>query len=759
MIRSIILEMKLILYTAVLFLFLTYGCRGISDSKEHLTKEDRITYAKADSLIAQMTLEEKVGQMLNVGLGALLEGEFFAGRDTLIFDTSKVNRLIVEYGAGSIQNYAGFPISPEYWRHVIGYIQKVALEETRLGIPVLYGMDGVHGATYTEGSIMTPHQINIAATFNPEYARKAGELTAYEMKAGAQPWNFSPVLDVARHPYWGRVNESFGEDPYLVSTLGLSMLEGMQGDNPAEPTKVVACAKHFLGYGATVYGKDRSPVIISENYMRQYLLPPFEAAIDNGLLSIMVYSGSVNGVPSHADHNLLTNLLKKELGFKGVVISDWGDIENLYLGHKIAKDEREAVKMSVLAGMDICMEPYDESFAITLIDLVKTGEVPMTRIDDAVRRILYVKFRSGVFNTPYFDNYNYDEFSSAESDSVNHLMACESITLLKNQDAILPLKKDRKILVTGAAANSLNYLNGAWSRTWSGEDTRYNDLDKKTILDAIKEKVGSRNVIYTPGTSDSEIIDIEDAVRKAANVEAVVVCVGEKPATEFFSNANELELPQAQQKLVRRLSETGKPVILVMVQGRPRIINEIEPKVQAVVMTFLPGNEGGRAIADVLFGDYNPSGKLPYTYPKHTGEIMPYYSFESFGLKGFEPQYEFGFGLSYTTFEYSEIDIVNDSISFSDSIKISFELTNTGKLAGKEVAMLFVADEVASVAPAVKELKRFKKIELQPGEKQKIEFAITADDLKFVNPENKWVTEPGYFTVMVGNQKDRFYLY
>jgi beta-glucosidase len=750
--------MKIISFIAVCCLFISFACNNSINNTEIISEGDKLIYTKVDSLMDLMTLEEKVGQMLNLGLGALLEGEFFAARDTIVFDTAKVNRLIVKYGAGSIQNYAGFPISPEYWREIIGYIQKVALEDTRLGIPILYGMDGVHGATYTEGSIMTPHQINIAATFNANYAKKLGELTAYELKAGAQPWNFSPVLDVARNPYWGRIAESFGEDPYLVTTLGTKMMQGMQGNNPAAPTKAVACAKHFLGYGATYCGKDRSPVILSESYMRQYLLPPFEAAIDNGLLSIMIFSGSINGVPSHADHNLLTNLLKKELNFKGVLITDWGDIDNLYLGHKVAANEREAVKMSVLAGVDICMEPYDESFAVLLVDLVNSGEVPLSRINDAVRRILYVKFKSGVFNTPYFDNYQYNDFGSAQSDSINHQMACESITLLKNHQSILPLKKDTKVLVTGAAANSINYLNGAWSRSWSGEDTRFNDLDKLTILDAIKTKVDAENVMYNPGTTDSENIDIEQAVHNAAKADVVVVCVGEKPATEMFSNADELELPPIQQKLVKRLSETSKPVILVMVQGRPRIIRSIEPMVNAIVMAFLPGNEGGRAIADIIYGDHNPSGKLPYTYPKYTGSLMPYDFHESFGLKDLSPQYEFGYGLSYTKFKYSELEISSDSISLSDSIEISIELTNTGKVTGKEVVMLFVSDEVASVAPPVKQLKRFEKIELQPGERQKLNFTLTTNDLWFVNQQNKWVTEPGYFTVMVGNQKGRFYL-
>lgn len=749
----------LIIITAILF---SISC---SLSKQGNSTQDSKIYFKVDSVIGLMTLEEKVGQMLNLGLAALLEGPFYSYRDTLIFDDNKVQRLLGEYAAGSVQNLGNFPLTPGQWRYIIAYIQNVSKKETRLGIPILYGIDAVHGANYTAGSVMTPQQINLAATFDPTLAQLAGELTAYEMKACAIPWNYSPVLDVARHPMWGRIFESFGEDTYLTTEMGKAMIEGMQGENFDDYNKVITCPKHFIGYGASYNGKDRSPVILPERYIRQILLPPFEAAIEKGLLTLMVSSNALNGVPSHIDYNLITTILKKELGFKGFVISDWNDIDNLHLVHKVAMDERDAVRQSVLAGVDMCMEPYDESFAVHLIDLVKSGEVPISRIDDAVRRILYVKYKSGIFTDPLFEKHTYEKFASAESDSVNHMIAGESITLLKNKDNILPLTKGMKFLVTGVAANSINYLNGGWSRTWSGQDTNYNDTEKLSILQGLQQKAGKENVFYAMGTDYTDAYNIAEAVLMAKKADIIIACVGEKPATEKPSDIDEIDLPKVQQELVKELANSGKPVVLVMVQGRPRIIREIEPLVQAVVMGYLPGNEGGKAIADVLFGNINPSGKLPYTYPRYSGSLWTYDHLLSderdvnFGLDGFKPQYEFGFGLSYTSFEYSDIQLSSDSASMDKTIEISFELKNTGTIAGKEVVMLFISDEVASISPPVKQLRRFIKLELKPGEEKKVKFRITADDLEFVDRNNKWVTEPGYFKISVGDKTDRFYLY
>jgi len=754
----------IVLYAGLLILIMS-GCGKTDKDKSTLLPDDVKIYTKVDSILGLMTLEEKVGQMLNIGLPAILEGPFYSYRDTLVFDSNKVRKLLIEYKAGSVQNLGNFPMTTKQWRSIIYYLQKVAREETRLGIPVLYGIDAVHGANYTKGSVMFPHQINIAATFDTRYAKKVGEVTAYELKSGAIPWNYAPVLDVSRHPMWGRLFESFGEDTYVVTKMGEAMLKGMQGIETDNYNKVIACPKHFIGYGASYNGKDRSPVILSERSIRQTLLPPFKVAVENGIYTVMVSSGALNGIPSHVDYNLITQVLKNELGFKGAVISDWNDIDNLHTVHKVAVDERDAVKQAVNAGIDICMEPYDESFAVHLIDLVKSGEVPVSRVNDAVRRILYVKYKAGVITDPLFDKYSYDKFASEQSDSLNHLIACESITLLKNENEILPLAKGKKILVTGVAANSINYLNGAWSRTWAGQDTSYNDPGKLTILEAVQQKAGRENVIYATGTGYTEEVDISEAVRKAKKADIIVACVGEKPATEKPGDIEEIDLPVVQQKLIAKLAETKKPVVLVMVQGRPRIIREIEPLASGIVMAYLPGNEGGRAIADVLFGDFNPGGKLPYTYPRYSGSLWTYDHLLSderdvnFGLKGFTPQYEFGYGLSYTTFAYSDLQISSDSVSVDDTLRINVRITNSGKRKGKEVAMLFVSDETASVSPPVKLLKRFKKVELEPEGNKIVEFEITANDLKFVGINNNWIVEPGYFNLKTGTESTRFYLY
>jgi beta-glucosidase len=751
-------------YLLTLFAFGSFFSCQSAEKKYNVTSNDESIYVIIDSILSQMSLQEKAGQMLNLGLPALLTGDFYSNRDTLIFDENKVERLLIQYGAGSVQNKGNFPLSTKEWRHYIGYIQNIAQQKTRLKIPVLYGIDAVHGANYTAGSVMFPHQINLAATFDTNRAFQVGEVTAYEMKASAIPWNYAPVLDVARNPLWGRIYETFGEDSYVVSQFGKAMINGMQGNNPSAYNKVVACGKHLIGYGAPYNGKDRSPVYMPERLVRQLLLPPFEQAIDNGLITVMLSSGTLNGVPSHIDKWLINDVLKGEMGFKGAVISDWSDIVNLIDVHRVASDEREAVKLSVNAGMDICMEPYDESFSVHLINLVKNGEVPESRIDDAVRRILYVKFLSGIFKDPMFSSNGYEKFACEESHQLNLEIARESITLLKNKQNTLPLSKETKVLVTGVSANSLNYLNGGWSRTWDGENPAYNDKDKLTILEAITQEIGKNNVQFAQGTDYLNEININEVVQKAKKTDVIVACIGEKPATEKPSDIENLDLPDAQIKLVKELAGSGKPIVLVMVQGRPRIISKIEPLANSVIMAYLPGNEGGIAVSDVIFGNFNPCGRLPYTYPRFSGSIWTYDHLTSdkrdvnFGLNGFTPQYEFGFGLSYTSFEYGSINISKDTISAEEILTVRLEIKNSGKRAGKESVLLFLTDEVASISLPVKQLVRFTKIALSPGQKQTVEFNLTTKDLMFVNTEMRWVAEKGFFTLAAGNQSARFYL-
>jgi len=744
-------------------LLLLAGILLFSCQSEKQADPDQEIYKKVDSLLTEMTLEEKAGQMLNLGLAALLTGDFYSPRDTLIFDEEKVQRLLVEYGAGSVQNLGFYPLTPKEWKYYIGVVQKTVLENTRLKIPVLYGIDAVHGANYTAGSVMFPHQINLAATFNTENARKVGEVTAYEVRASYTSWNYAPMIDVARSPLWGRMFETYGEDTYVVSKMGAAFIQGMQGDNLLQSDKLLACGKHFIGYGAPYNGKDRTPSVLTEQMIREIHLPPFEAAIQAGILSVMLSAGSVNGVPSHADQWLITDLLKEELGFKGVVIGDWGEIDNLHAVHKVARDEREAVKLSVLAGMDMCMEPYDESFVVHLVDLVNSGEVPESRLDDAVRRILYLKYKAGMFEDPYLSAADYPDFASKESHQLNLEIARESLTLLKNQDDLLPVSRHAKILVTGVAGNSLTYLNGGWSRTWSGQDPQFNDPGKLTIYEALKEELGESAVSFAQGTDYMTETDIREAVRKAGSSDIIIACLGEQPATEKPSDIENLDLPDVQIRLIEELAKTGKPIVLVLVQGRPRIIRKIEPLADAILMAYLPGNEGGRAITDVLLGDYNPGGRLPFTWPRYSGSVWTYdhpLSDErdvNFGLRGFTPQYEFGYGLSYTQFEYSELSLSTDTLMKGDTLGVEFSVSNTGELEGMESVLLFVSDEVASVSPPVKKLKRFKKIGIPAGESEKLVFNISGEDLSFVGKDNKWVTEEGSFTLRIGDQEARFY--
>lgn len=711
-----------------------------------------------------MTLEEKAGQMTNISLMALAKGDFWMYRDTVELDTAKLNELLLRKHIGSVQNLGTYPFSPEEWRLNIGIVQEYAVNKSRLGIPVIYGIDAVHGANYSAGSTLFPHQLALAATWNPQLAETAGAITAYEIKASGIPWNYAPVLDVCKQPLWGRVFESFGEDTYLATVMGDALIKGAQGDDMARFDKSMVCLKHFIGYGHPYNGKDRSPTYLPERLLRQDHLPPFESAIKNGVMTVMLNSGAVNGIPSHADQYWITEVLKGELGFEGFTLSDWEDVVNLTKIHQVARDEKEAVKIAVNAGLDMCMDPYDASFTDYLVELVEEGEVPIERVNDAVRRILTVKMKLGLFEKTMENASQYPDFGSAAFAEESFTAAKECLTLLKNDGDQLPLQKNQKVLVTGVGAHSFNYLNGAWSRTWSGEDTTFNDPGKKTILEAIQDKVGKRNVRFVQGTNYDEDINTRKAVRAAQSVDHVIVVLGEKPATEKPSDIEDLVLPQAQLDLVSNLAQTGKPITLVLLEARPRIISTVEPLANSILMAYLPGSEGGRAIAEVLYGDFNPCGKLPYTYPRHTGSIWSYDRTKAderggdFGFDAFNPQYEFGHGLSYTQFKYDNLQIQSDTITASDPISISVDLTNTGQRAGQEVVQLYTADLVASVVPAVKRLRRFQKVAIDPGETKTIDFTLNAKDLAFVNQQNEWVTEPGAFKVMIDTLSTEFYL-
>jgi beta-glucosidase len=738
---------------------LTIAC----SKKETVKNKDAEIEEKITALLAQMSIEEKVGQMTQVTLDVICKGQGFDPNKEQEIDPQKLEEAILKYKVGSILNTGVNTLTREKWYEIISQIQEMATKKTKLKIPVLYGIDAIHGATYTQGSTLFPQELALAATWDPSFAEKAGSITAYEVRASAIPWNFSPVLDLGRQPLWSRFFETFGEDPYLASEMGKAIVRGYQGEDISHPEKVAACLKHYMGYSFSFSGKDRTPILMPERLMREYFLVPFKEAIENEAMTVMINSSEINGTPVHASYHILTEILKNELQFKGFAVSDWEDIKMLHNTHKVAASDKEAVKIAVMAGVDMSMVPMDYSFAEHLVALVNEKQVPVQRIDDAVRRILRVKFKLGLFENPYYPMEKYPKFGSEEFAEINYQAASEVITLLKNNNNILPLDKSKKVLVTGPGANSLNYLNGAWTHTWQGVDPKFNTPGKKTIVEAIKDEIGEKNVTFVEGSTLDTDINTTKALVEAKKVDYVIVCLAELPCAEKPGDIEDLTMPEAQLNLVKELSKSGKPIILVLAENRPRIINQIDHLASGVLMAYLPGNEGGRAIADVIFGDVNPSGKLPFTYPRYTGSLCTYdHKFSEtkdarFGYNAFNPQYPFGHGLSYTTFTYSDLKISKDTIGKNDTLSISVTVTNSGAREGKEVVQVYTKDLYATITPSVKRLKRFSKISLKPGESKTISFTISAKDLAFVNDQNKWITETGEFEVLVADLKKGFY--
>ncbi len=747
----------------ILLLFVLCFSANASFSQNNKAEIDK----KVSELLAKMTLEEKVGQMTQMTVT-----NFEAKGQPGVFDMVKLKEAIQNYHIGSMLNVPN-PGAPtiQRWKEVITTINNEA-NKTRLKIPVLYGIDAIHGSSYTAGATLFPQQIGIAATFNTEIAKKGSEISAYETRASSIPWVFSPDLDLPRNPSWSRMWESFGEDAYLSSQMGAAMVAGFEGNDVGSKYHVASCMKHFIGYGSTTTGKDRTPSIIPERVLRQFDLTIYQAAIKAGAKSVMISSGEINGTPVHASKHLITDILKNELGFQGVVVTDWKDIIYLYTRHKVAENNRDAVRISVMAGIDMSMVPEDYSFYTDLLDLVNKGEVPMSRIDDAVTRILRMKFEVNLFQNNIADLKDYPKFGSQEFIDVAYNAAAESITLLKNTAAVLPLNKSEKILVTGPTANSMKYLNGGWSYNWQGENSDKYAADKSTILEALENKIGKQNVLYTAG-ADLEKEDegeIQKAVALAKDASKIILCLGEKNYTETPGDISNLYLSKSQINLALALSKLNKPIILVLNEGRPRIISDFEDKMNAVVQCYLPGNEGARALADILYGDVNPSGRIPYNYPRYTNSLEKYnrkYT-ESLGdeeqnndaqyQKSYSPQYEFGTGLSYTTFEYSNLAIDKSEINHTDAITVTVDVKNTGKRAGKEAVLLYLSDKVASITPEVKALKRFEKIILEPNETKKITFTLNQKDLQFVGEDLKWVAENGTFNIQIGTQNKNFIL-
>jgi len=711
---------------------------------------------KVDALIAKMTLEEKVGQMTEVTSDVVST----TTNGVHEIDPAKIKEAILKYHVGSILNVSGHAYDRQHWYEVISAIQAEAAKD-RLKIPVIYGIDAIHGVTYTLRSTLFPQEIAMAATFNKSIAHRAGEITAYETRASYIPWNYSPVLDLGKSPLWPRIYETFGEDPYLIKTMGTSIITGYQGNNVGDKYHVAACMKHYLGYGDPLSGKDRTPAWIPDRYMREYFLPPFAEAVKAGARTIMINSGEINGVPIHGSHYMLTDVLRGELHFDGIAVSDWRDIEYLHDRHHIAATQKDAVMIAVNAGIDMSMVPYEYSFYNYLVELVHEGKVPMSRINEAVHRILKVKYQLNLFERPVGNPDDYPKFGSDEFRQVSLNAATEAITLLKNNNNILPLKKDMKVLVTGPTANTMRSLDGGWSYNWQGDLADQFASTKNTILKAIQQKIGKDNVSYEPGSSNDSLQNINDAVKAAKKADVVVLCLGELSYTENVGNIDDLNLPPAQIQLAAELAKTGKPVILVLAEGRPRLVTDAESQSAATVMMYLAGNEGGDALANILFGDANPSGKLPYTYPRYPNALVNYYrkNLENGNpddKHGYNPLYEFGYGLSYTTFSYSNLHLSKPNLKENETLTVTIDVKNTGQREGKESVLLYTSQQYASIAPDTKRLRAFDKIDLQPGETKTVTFKITPKDLAFVNDLSKTVTEAGEFKIQIGDQTQSF---
>lgn len=764
---------RILHYLFIISAMISSSCNKSFGDKPPENEIDR----KVKALVSKMTLEEKAGQMTQVTIDVLTEGESpYVSNEPLKLDTNTLNLAFGKYQVGSVLNTANNRARDKHeWNRLIGQVQESCLRHSRLKIPVLYGLDMIHGASYVNGATLFPQQIGMAATWNPELIRRAGEITAYETRAIGCPWTFSPVLDLGLDPRWPRQWETFGEDPLLAATMGQALIQGLQGidNNLSQPNRIAACMKHYLGYSQAVSGKDRTPALIPMNVLREYHLPSFRKAVETGALTVMVNSGEINGMPVHASHHLITELLKEELGFSGFVVTDWGDIEYLHTRHKIATDQKEAVKIAINAGIDMSMVPYNFNFPGYVIELVNEGEIPMSRIDDAVSRILKVKFLLGLFENPTTTQENYPDFASENFTADARRTALESITLLKNDKNILPLPSNAKILVCGPAANNMRPLLGGWSYSWQGNLVNEFTKNHATIYEAIRNlALNPAQVLLEEGVTYADTGDFKNEQKhnlsqllsKARQADYIVICGGENSYTEIPGNETTLELSENQQELIKVAASTGKPVILVLVQGRPRLINEVEPLADAILNAYLPGNYGGEALARILFGETNPSGKLPYTYPKYAYSLEPYYHKHTEALtnigapsgSGFNPQYEFGFGLSYAEFSYSDLTLDKSSYKSGEILKVRVNLHNNSGKAGMEVVQIFVSDHFASNTPPVKRLRAFTKILLQPGESREVNLELPVNDLAFVNLENETLLEKGEFSLVVGGLKQTF---
>jgi len=724
--------------------------------------------AQVEQTLKKLTLEEKIGQMME------LVTDLFGANDkngVFYIDEHKTDSIFSRYKIGSILN-APNTCAPtaKQWEKYIEQIQKISMK--RIGIPCVFGLDQNHGSTYTQDGTLFPQNINVAATFNREIARHSAEATAYETRAVSVPWTYSPTVDLGRDARWPRIWENFGEDCYLSSEMGKAMVYGFQGEDPnnIDQYHIATSMKHFMGYGVPWTGKDRTPAYISPANLREKHFAPFLAGLQAGALTVMVNSASVNGMPMHANKEILTGWLKEETGWDGVLITDWADINNLYTREMVAKDKKDALRIAINAGIDMIMEPYSCDACGYLIELVKEGKIPMSRIDDACRRVLRMKYRLDLFKNPTQKLKNYPKFGGEEFAKLALEGATESMVLLKNECNILPLQHGKKILLTGPNANQMRCLDGGWSYTWQGHRTDEFAGKYNTIYEAFCNEYGKENVILNQGVTYNEKgkyweenePQILGAVAAAKDADVIVACIGENSYTETPGNLTELWLSENQRNLVKDLAQTGKPVILVLNEGRPRLIADIEPLAQGIIDILIPGNMGGDALVNLVSGKSNFSGKMPYTYPKEINSLANYDFKKSEEVGTMEGAYDynakitqqwgFGYGLSYTSYQYSNLKVSKSDFRHGDIIKVSVDVKNTGKVAGKESILLFSSDLVASMVPDGRRLRAFDKVELQPGETKTVTFELKADDLAFVGWDGKWRLEEGDFKLMIADQ-------
>ena len=731
-------------------------------------KSDPKIEAQVEQTLKKLTLEEKIGQMME------LVTDLFGANDkngVFYIDEHKTDSILSRYKIGSILN-APNTCAPtaKQWEKYIAQIQKISMK--RIGIPCVFGLDQNHGSTYTQGGTLFPQNINVAATFNREIARRSAEATAYETRAVSIPWTYSPTVDLGRDARWPRIWENFGEDCYLSSEMGKAMVYGFQGEDPnnIDQYHIATSMKHFMGYGVPWTGKDRTPAYISPADLREKHFAPFLAGLQAGALTVMVNSASVNGMPMHANKDILTGWLKEETGWDGVLITDWADINNLYTREMVAKDKKDALRIAINAGIDMIMEPYSCDACGYLVELVKEGKIPMSRIDDACRRVLRMKYRLDLFKNPTQKLKNYPKFGGEEFAKLALEGATESMVLLKNEGNILPLQHGKKILLTGPNANQMRCLDGGWSYTWQGHRADEFAGKYNTIYEAFCNEYGKENVILNQGVTYNEKgkyweenePQIQGAVDAAKDADVIVACIGENSYTETPGNLTDLWLSENQRNLVKALAQTGKPVILVLNEGRPRLIADIEPLAQGIINILIPGNMGGDALANLVSGKSNFSGKMPYTYPKEINSLANYDFKKSEEVGTMEGAYDynakitqqwgFGYGLSYTTYKYSNLKVSQSDFRHGDIIKVSVDVKNTGKVAGKESVLLFSSDLIASMVPDGRRLRAFDKVELQPGETKTMIFELKADDLAFVGWNGKWTLEEGDFKLMIADQ-------